>query len=256
MSTPAVAVVIPAYNEQARIRATVEAARAIPGVSVVVVVDDGSSDDTSAQAQEAGAVTVRHDHNRGKAAALTTGAATVARLDAQEEDRPPRHLLFLDADLQETAAEAAPLVVPIVEGTADMSIGLLPRTTPGGGWGFVVRLSSRGIERLTGWTPTQPVSGQRCFTRQVFDRLLPLAPGFGVEVGMTVDALRQGFCVVEVPVALAHRVTGTSMRDRIHRARQWRDVARALAVRTLRQSFDQRQPAGMPSTSSMNEQQG
>lgn len=246
MSASPVAVVIPAYNEQARIRATVEAAKAIPGVSAVIVVDDGSADATTALAKEAGAVTVRHDRNRGKAAALTTGAEAVARLGAHQGG-PPHHLLFLDADLGKTAVEAAPLVAPVVEGAADMSIGLLPRTTPGGGWGFVVRLSSRGIEHLTGWTPTQPVSGQRCLTRRTFDQLLPLAPGFGVEVGMTVDALLQGFRVLEVPVDLAHRVTGRSLRDRVHRARQWRDVARALAVRSLRQRLARRpEPALAP----------
>ena len=247
MSASPVAVVIPAYNEQARIGATVKAAKTIPGVTVVVVVDDGSADATLTLAQEAGAVTVRHDRNRGKAAALTTGAEAVARLDAQAGGAP-HHLLFLDADLQGTAVEAAPLIGPIVEGEADMAIGLLPRTTPGGGWGFVVRLATRGIERLTGWTPTQPVSGQRCLTRRLFDHALPLSSGFGVEVGMTVDALLQGFRVVEVPVALAHRVTGRSLRDRVHRARQWRDVARALAVRHVRLRLTRRpQPALAPS---------
>ena len=246
MSPSTVAVVIPAYNEQVRIRATVEAARTIPEVSVVVVVDDGSTDATSALAQEAGAITVRHTRNLGKAAALTTGAAVVAELDTREGG-PPRHLLFLDADLEETALEAAPLVTPIVEGAADMSIGVLPRSAPGGGWGFVVRLSSGGIERMTGWTPAQPLSGQRCLTRPVFDQLLPLAHGFGVEVGLTIDALQRGLRVVEVPVDLAHRVTGTSLRDRVHRARQWQDVARALVVRAVRRRFTRDRPvAALP----------
>jgi glycosyltransferase involved in cell wall biosynthesis len=242
---PTVAVVIPAYNEQVRIRATVEAARTIPEVSAVVVVDDGSTDATSVLAQEAGAIAVRHTRNLGKGSAITTGAAVVAELDAQE-GRAPRHLLFLDADLQETALEAAPLVTPIVDDAADMSIGVLPRGAPGGGWGFVVRLSSGGIERMTGWTPTQPLSGQRCLTRRTFDQLVPLARGFGVEVGLTIDALQRGLRVVEVPVNLAHRVTGTSLGDRIHRARQWRDVARALAVRGVRQRFSRRRAVPVP----------
>jgi hypothetical protein len=59
----------------------------------------------------------------------------------------------------------------------------------------------------------------------------PLARGFGVEVGLTIDALRAGARVVECPVPLRHRVTGTGWRDQWHRARQYRDVRRALAAR-------------------------
>ncbi|MDR1799681.1 MAG: glycosyltransferase, partial [Bifidobacteriaceae bacterium] len=76
-----VAVVIPAKNESARIAATVRAALTIPGVDLVLVVDDGSGDATGAFAREAGAVVVRHSHNRGKAAAMETGAAIVAMRD-------------------------------------------------------------------------------------------------------------------------------------------------------------------------------
>ena len=96
------AVVVPAKDESQRIAATVRAARELPEVSLVVVVDDGSSDDTAARAEEAGAVVVRHQRNRGKAAAMESGAARVARLDA-ETGRPPRALLFVDADLGATA---------------------------------------------------------------------------------------------------------------------------------------------------------
>jgi glycosyltransferase involved in cell wall biosynthesis len=242
MSASRVAVIIPAYNEQDRIRATVEAARTIPQVSAVVVVDDGSTDDTSMLAREAGAVTVRHRRNLGKAAAMTTGAHAVAEMDAAEGG-PRHHLLFLDADLRETAQEAFSLVEPIVDGVADMTIAVLPRSTPGGGHGFVVRLSSKGIERMTGWIPTQPLSGQRCLTRSAFDLLVPLARGFGVETALTIDALQRGLRVAEVPANLAHRVTGRRFKDQLHRARQYRDVAYALAVRAVRRRLTRGQHA-------------
>jgi hypothetical protein len=58
-----------------------------------------------------------------------------------------------------------------------------------------------------------------------------LASGFGVEVGLTIDELRAGARVVEVPLDLRHRVTGTSLKDQLHRARQYRDVRRALRAR-------------------------
>ena len=132
-----VAVVIPAKNEAERIEATIASARGIPGVDLVVVVDDGSSDATSAVAMGADALVVRHKTNRGKAAAMSTGAQMVAiqegaeRADGGESfseelhaeprspghtgplpvidasDPVPRALLFLDADMGESAAASS-----------------------------------------------------------------------------------------------------------------------------------------------------
>ena len=70
----AVAAIIPAMDESARIAATVTAAKQIPGVDIVLVVDDGSSDDTGVLARRAGAEVITHPKNKGKAAAMMTGA--------------------------------------------------------------------------------------------------------------------------------------------------------------------------------------
>jgi glycosyltransferase involved in cell wall biosynthesis len=226
-------VVIPARDEADRIAATVTAALAIPGVRYVVVVDDGSSDATSRRALDAGAEVVRHPRNRGKGAAMETGAATVAALAPSS----PPALLFVDADLGASAANTAPLAGPILAGEADMSIAILPRqSTAGGGRGFVVALARRGVRSATGWTPTQPLSGMRCLTREAFEAARPLAKGWGVETALTIDLLMAGYLVVEVPCDLQHRVTGRDWRGQLHRATQYRDVARALVVRRLRRA--------------------
>ncbi|GAA2847456.1 glycosyltransferase family 2 protein [Nonomuraea rubra] len=222
------AVIIPAVNEADRIAATVEAAAALPGVDLVVVVDDGSTDQTGRVARAAGARVVRHSRNRGKAAAMETGAEAVRLLD---EDTTPRHLLFLDADLGATAQAAAPLITPVREGEADMTIAVFTTRVKLGGHGLVVRLSREGIRRATGFDPAQPLNGQRCLTRAAFEAARPLAHGFGVETALTIDLLRKRYRVVEVEVDMAHRATGTDWRAQLHRARQLRDVARALAVR-------------------------
>ncbi len=228
-----VAVVIPAKDEADRVAATVRGASAIPHVDLVVVVDDGSADATSQVAREAGADVVRHERNRGKGAAMQTGAEYVAR--HEQAAAGARALLFVDADLEASAAETGSLATPVLAGEADMSIAVLPpQRTPGGGRGLVVNLARAGIERLTGWTPTQPLSGMRCLTREAFDAATPLAAGWGVEVGLTVDVLQRGLRVVEVPCDLHHRVTGTDLRAQVHRAKQYRDVWRALASRRLR----------------------
>jgi glycosyltransferase involved in cell wall biosynthesis len=232
-----VAVVIPARNESDRVAATVQAAAGLPGVGIVIVVDDGSADGTAAAAQEAGASVMRHARSRGKAAAMETGAEAIRLLEAgQDSGRPGRagrlhHLLFLDGDLAQTAAEAGPLIEPVRAGQADMTIAVFSDRVKQGGHGFVVGLSGAGIMRATGWRPAQPLNGQRCLTRAAFEAARPLAPGFGVETGLTIDLLRQGMRIAEVEVPLAHRATGGDWRSQLHRARQFVDVGRALAAR-------------------------
>jgi len=230
MQSPAsVAVVIPAYDEADRIAATVSAAAALPAVDLVLVVDDGSRDGTAPAARRAGAAVLRHARNRGKGAAMETGAEGVRLLD--ERDGRPRHLLFLDADLGATAAHAGPLTGPVLDGRADITIAVFRTTVKLGGHGLVVRLSGAGIRRATGWQPAQPLNGQRCLTRAAFEAARPLARGFGAETGLTIDLMRKGLRVTEVEVDLAHRATGTDLRAQAHRARQLADVAWALATR-------------------------
>jgi glycosyltransferase involved in cell wall biosynthesis len=228
---PPVAVVIPAYNEAERIGETVTAALTVPGVDVVVVASDGSTDSTVLVAREAGAQVWWSARNRGKAAAMLNGADAVRGVDARRPADGPRHLLFLDADLGRTAANAAPLVEPVAAGEADLAIAVFANRVKLGGHGFVVRLSGAGISRATGWTPAQPLNGQRCLTRAAFEAARPLARGFGVETAMTIDLKRKGLRVVEVEVDMAHRATGRDLAAQLHRARQFADVALALATR-------------------------
>jgi hypothetical protein len=231
-----VAVVIPARNEADRIAATVTAAAALPGADIVVVVDDGSADGTGAVAQAAGARVVRHARNRGKAAAMETGAEAVRLIEATAATgcpAAPRHLLFLDGDLADTAASAGLLIEPVRAGAADMTIAAFSTRVRKGGHGLVMALSGAGIQHATGWRPAQPLNGQRCLTRAAFATALPLAPGFGVETGLTIDLLRAGLRVAEVEVPMAHRATGSDWRGQLHRGRQFADVARALAARRV-----------------------
>ena len=230
------AVIIPAKNESDRIQATVAGASGLAGVDLVVVVDDGSTDDTAALAGDAGATVVRHSRSRGKAAAMETGAEAVRLVEATATPGTvgqARHLLFLDGDLGATAAEAGPLIEPVRAGDADMTIAVFTDRVRQGGHGFVVGLSGAGIERATGWRPAQPLNGQRCLTRAAFELARPLAAGFGVETALTIDLLKRGMRVTEVEVPLAHRATGNDWHAQVHRARQFADVARALTVRAI-----------------------
>lgn len=225
-----VAVIIPAYNEAERIGETVTAALTLPGVDAVVVASDGSTDATVRVAKGAGASVWRSPKNQGKAVAMLAGAEAVRQIDERRQDGP-RHLLFLDADLGRTAANAGPLIDTVAGGAADVAIATFVNRVKLAGHGFVVRLSSAGINRATGWTPAQPLSGQRCLTRDAFEAARPLARGFGVETAMTIDLKRKGFRIVEVEVDMAHRATGGDLAGHLHRARQFADVAFALATR-------------------------
>jgi glycosyltransferase involved in cell wall biosynthesis len=230
------AIIIPAKNEADRIATTVAAATTLAGADIVVVVDDGSTDGTAAAAAEAGAHVVRHARNRGKAAAMETGAEAVRLIESGAAgpvvtEPGPRHLLFLDADLGDSAADAGRLAEPVRAGAADMTIAVFSTRVRIGGFGVVTATSGAGIERATGWRPAQPLNGQRCLTRAAFTAALPLASGWGAETGMTIDLLRKGMRVTEVAVPMSHRATGNDWRAQIHRLHQLADVVRALATR-------------------------
>lgn len=227
-----VAVVIAAKDEAERIAATVRACRAIPRVDLVVVVDDGSHDGTQDHARAAGAVTVRHSVTRGKASAMETGASVVGMRDYV--DGPARLLLFIDADLGDSAAACADLVPPVVDGVADMAVAVPPKQAGAGGRGRVVRMARTAIGTATGWAPVAPLSGQRCLTRAAYEAAAPLAEGWGVEVALSIDILVAGLTVIEVPCDITHRVSGNDRAGRLHRAAQAKDVMRAIAARRLR----------------------
>ncbi len=248
-----VACVIPAKDEEQRIAATVAAARGLPSVDLVLVTDDGSSDRTGDRAAAAGAIVVTHTRNRGKAAAVESAVNALGVIEQRDHRPEAGALLLLDADLAESAARCAPLIAPVIEGRADLAIAVLPpQLTPDGqapgGFGLVMNAAARGITELTGWTPRAPLSGQRCLTRRAFELASPLAAGWGMEVGMTIDILRAGLTITEIEIELQHRATGRDLAGQLHRAKQLRDVTRALAARGLVQSGieDMRDAGGLP----------
>lgn len=215
-----IAALIPAYNEAERIGATVRAALAIDGVTRVVVVDDSSSDDTATIAETAGAKVVRLWNNVGKGAALEAGAMRVEDCDI---------VLLLDGDLGETAAQGALLLEPLLAGDADMAIAGFPAPATKAGFGLVKNMARWGIRTMgDGWDGSAPLSGQRALTAPCFEAVRPFATGYGVEVTLTIRALRHGLRLVEVPTTMTHAATGRDLRGFIHRGRQFVHVASAL----------------------------
>jgi glycosyltransferase involved in cell wall biosynthesis len=216
-------VLIAARDEADRLPATLAAlARAFPGARVVVA-DDGSTDGTAAAAQAAGAEVVRSARSEGKGGAATRAARAV--LDVTSAPDPP-HVLLCDADLGASAAALGGLLDAVARGEADLAVAVFARRV-GGGFGLAVGSARRALRRLTGLELEAPLSGQRAMRGEVLGCVLPFAAGFGMEVGMTVDAVRAGFHVVEVPLELEHRATGRTLAGFAHRGRQLRDLAAA-----------------------------
>ncbi len=114
MTPPSVWVVIAAYNESARLGNTL--AELAPHAKNVVVVDDGSRDDTAAVARAAGVWVLRHPINRGQGAALQTGIR-FALLQGAE------YVVTFDADGQHDPADLPALLAPVIEGRADAALG-------------------------------------------------------------------------------------------------------------------------------------
>lgn len=216
---------IPARDEAARVAATVAAARRLTSVDEVVVVADGSTDGTPRRAREAGARVLTRPRPAGKGTALEAGV---------DRSRPADVYVFLDGDLGESAGAAEALLDAVASGHADLAIGSLPRQARHGGFRLVKRFARAVVRGLSGYRPEEPLSGQRVLTREVLAAVRPLATGFGVEVAMTIDAVRAGFRVVEIPVDMEHEPTGRDLDGFVHRARQGWAVIRAAGPRVLR----------------------
>jgi len=227
MSARPPVVLIAARNEAERLPATLRAlAAAFPGARVVVA-DDGSTDGTAALAARAGAEVVRAPRPLGKGGAATLAARAV--LDRTSAPDPPL-VLLCDADLGDSAARLAPLLDAVESGAADLAVAVFAKRV-GGGFGLAVGAARRAIAHATGLMLRAPISGQRAMRATTLRAVLPFARGFGMEVGMTIDAHRAGFAVGEVEVDLTHRATGRTLGGFVHRARQLRGILRAALTR-------------------------
>jgi glycosyltransferase involved in cell wall biosynthesis len=214
-------VIVTARNEADRLGATLRALRETFPEAELWVADDGSQDATAHVALQGAARLVQTGRPLGKG-----GAATLAAEALLREADPV--VVLADADLGESARELRKLADAL--SAADLTIATFAKRV-GGGFGIAVGASRWAIARAGGRWMEAPMSGQRAMRPGVLPQLLPFAPGFGLETGMTIDALRAGLRVVEVEIDLQHRATGKSLRGFVHRGKQARDALRAYASR-------------------------
>lgn len=216
-----ISVLIPAHNEEKHIFDTVSALKEIPEIDEIIVVDDASDDLTGKKAAEAGAAVVTLPINLGKGGALNKGLPYLSG----------KYIALLDGDLGRSASDVRSLFSPVITGRADMTIARFPKAKKKGGFGLVKGLAANGIKILAGLEVKAPLSGQRVLRREVIKALGGFESGFGVEVGMTIDAVRKGFKVQEIEVNMTHSETGRDIKGFLHRGKQFVHVAKVLARR-------------------------
>jgi glycosyltransferase involved in cell wall biosynthesis len=225
LETGRVAAIVAARNEADRIALTVAALRVELPEATIYVADDASTDGTAEAALAAGAVVIGRRRPHGKGANVT--AAAEAALSVEP---PPAAVLLCDGDLGDTAGRLVRLLEAVDAGECDLAVAAFSRRT-GGGFGFALGFARRGIRRLCGLETAAPISGQRAMRTEVLRATLPFARGYGMEVGMTVDAVRAGYRLREYELDLEHRDTGRDLGGFVHRARQLADFARAYLAR-------------------------
>ena len=214
---------IPAYNEEQMIAKTIVCAKKY--VERVIVVDDGSEDDTAEIAQSLGAVTYRHTKNRGKGAALRTIFVAARELGVTV-------LVTLDADAQHNPSEIPKLIAPILNKDADIVIG--SRTH----WISVPRMRRTGLKFLDATTAVRDQqgaivdsqSGFRAYSEKAIATLDFGEPGMGAESEILKIASRLGLIIRQIPITVTYgRDTDHSLNPLLH----FSDVVSGLAKNTF-----------------------
>jgi glycosyltransferase involved in cell wall biosynthesis len=219
------AAIVAAHNEADRIGETVKALRQALPSAVIWVADDASGDGTAELAMSAGARVVSRGRPHGKGGNVSA-AAEAAMSDAE----PPAIVLLCDGDLGSSAAGLTPLVAAVEAGECDLAVAAFG-TRVGGGFGLALGFAHWAIRRLCGFDAKAPISGQRAMRTDVLRATLPFAAGYGMELGMTVDAVRAGHRVGEYELDLSHRTTGRSLAGFLHRGHQLADFVGAYRAR-------------------------
>lgn len=222
-----VIVFLPAYNEEGRVGKAVSSLLNSHLVDKLFVVNDGSTDKTAKEASESGAKVINHRKNLGKGRALKQALLQkINEGEIQDDDI----ILFVDADTAETAGEAEKLVKELKKkGRGYFVIAVFPKPRKRGGFGLAKNLAKYFLKFSTGFEFKAPLSGQRCvFFSDLRNALPAFNYGYGLEVAMSYLLCKQGLVPIEVVLTMNHRETGRSLRDFIHRGKQFLDILRVI----------------------------
>ena len=220
---PYISIIMPAYNEANKIKNTLENIYSIEEIDEIIVVDDGSSDNTSEIVSTIESKKIKLfklEQNKGKGYALNYGL-NIAMENADI-------IGFLDADLGSSSKEVKKLIDSILNNEADVIIAKFPPAKKKGGLGFVKGLAKKSVLEMTGKELDAILSGQRLFKKEVLNKFDEIPFGYGVEVGMTIDILKYGYTIKEVLVNMTHSETGRDLKGFIHRGKQYYHIKKVL----------------------------
>jgi len=220
---PYISIIIPAYNEANKIKDTLENIIDIKEINEIVVVDDGSSDNTveiASNVKNDKIKIFKLDKNRGKGYALNYGLKNAMK--------NADIIGFLDGDLGSSSSEVQKLITPILNDEADVTIAKFPPAKKKGGLGLVKGLAKESVLEMTGVELEATLSGQRIFKKEVLEKFDEIPFGYGVEVGMTIDMLKHGYKIKEVLVNMTHSETGRNLKGFIHRGKQYYHIKKVL----------------------------
>jgi glycosyltransferase involved in cell wall biosynthesis len=223
-------IIVAAYNEADRIGATLDAlASAFPRARVLLA-DDGSTDATASIAAGLGAHVVRSERMLGKGEAVTLAAREALGNARALQVEQEVVFILCDGDLGSSAGALVALTDAVASGQGDLVVAAFSRRV-GGGIGLALGFARWAIRRRCGLQTVAPISGQRALSAAVLADVLPFAHGFGMEIGMTIDAVRRGHRLIEIELDLEHRAPGRTAAGFAHRARQLLDFARVYVRR-------------------------
>jgi glycosyltransferase involved in cell wall biosynthesis len=197
---------IAAFNEEAHVADVVKGTA--PHASPVIVIDDGSTDDTAARARDAGAIVIRHERNRGKGSAIRTGLEHALKQDSS-------HVLFLDADLQHDPVEITRLVARAEQGRGDFVIGereFRKDAMPAARY-YANVIGSSILSQFIGADVADSQSGFRLIRADLLRRVELTGTGYEVETEMLIKLVRAGAVVERVTIRrLQYEGTHSKMR--------------------------------------------
>ena len=214
----AISALVPAYNEAEKIEATIMALKKIAEIKEIIVINDGSTDETAQIIKQLDVISVNLTKNLGKGGALNKGIP-YAKFSI---------IALVDADLGNTAYEMRKLIKPILTDEADMTIAQFPKSKSKAGFGFTLFLAQKGLKLITGNNFKSPLSGQRVLSKRAIKHINRFATGFSVEVALNLSLSQGGFKIKEIPVNMAHNRSKKDLTGFYHRSKQFKDILLTL----------------------------